>query len=56
MQCCILGVFLKTVSFPELGSNQAHSIGSSEIRVHQVLGFKLAKEQVGSLHLFVANA
>jgi hypothetical protein len=56
MQCYILGVFLKTVSFPPLGSDQAHSARSSETRVHQVLGFILAKEEVGSLHLFVANA
>jgi len=47
---------IKTVSFPALGSDQAHSAGSSETRVRQVLGFILAKEQVGSLHLFVANA
>jgi len=56
MQCYILGLFLKTVSFPVIGSDQAHSAGSSEIRVGQVLGFILAKEQVGSLHFFVANA
>ncbi|CAK9220090.1 unnamed protein product [Sphagnum troendelagicum] len=35
MQCCILGVFLKTVSFPALGSDQAHPAGSSETRVRQ---------------------
>jgi len=49
-------VFLKTTSFPPLGSDQAHSAGSSETQVRQVLGFILAKEQVGSLHFFVANA
>jgi hypothetical protein len=49
-------VFLKKVSFPTFGSYQAHSVGSNETRVRQVLGFILAKEQVGSLHLFVVNA
>jgi len=56
MQCCILDVFLKTISFPALGSDQTHSGESSETRVRQVLGIILAKEQMGSLHFFVANA
>jgi hypothetical protein len=48
---CVLDGFVSA-----LGSDQANSAKSSETQVRQVLGFRLVKEQVGSLHLFVANA
>jgi hypothetical protein len=33
MQCCILGLFLKTISSPTLGSYQTHFAESSETRI-----------------------